>query len=104
MPASAGSRSPRSPSSTVSAEPQTARRAQRLFIHFTHHQGAIMKDMPRRQFVLGLGSAGAGLVLAGVAPIVRAAPIKPDAKSALIVVDVQNCFVTGGTLPVKGGE
>ena len=33
-----------------------------------------------------------------------AAPIKPDASSALIVVDVQNCFVTGGTLPVKGGE
>jgi len=30
--------------------------------------------------------------------------IKPDAKSALIVVDVQNCFITGGTLPVKGGE
>src|SRR6201993_4515327 len=32
-----------------------------------------------------------------------AASIKPDAKSALIVVDVQNCFVDGGTLPVKGG-
>ncbi|MEO7152203.1 MAG: bifunctional nicotinamidase/pyrazinamidase [Burkholderiaceae bacterium] len=30
--------------------------------------------------------------------------MKPDAKSALIVVDVQNCFVTGGTLPVKAGE
>jgi len=32
-----------------------------------------------------------------------AGTIKPDAKSALIVVDVQNCFVDGGTLPVKGG-
>ncbi len=32
-----------------------------------------------------------------------AATIKPDAKSALIVVDVQNCFVDGGTLPGKGG-
>jgi len=32
-----------------------------------------------------------------------AATIKPDGKSALIVVDVQNCFVDGGTLPVKGG-
>lgn len=32
-----------------------------------------------------------------------AATVKPDAKSALIVVDVQNCFVDGGTLPVKGG-
>lgn len=32
-----------------------------------------------------------------------AGTIKPDDKSALIVVDVQNCFVDGGTLPVKGG-
>ena len=29
--------------------------------------------------------------------------IKPGATSALLVVDVQNCFVDGGTLPVKGG-
>ena len=27
----------------------------------------------------------------------------PGASAALIVVDVQNCFVDGGTLPVKGG-
>ena len=33
-----------------------------------------------------------------------AGPVKPAASSALIGVDVQNCFVTGGTLPVKGGE
>lgn len=32
-----------------------------------------------------------------------AAELKPDARSALIVVDVQNCFVEGGTLPVKDG-
>ena len=31
------------------------------------------------------------------------AKVKPNAKSALIVVDVQNCFIDGGTLPVKGG-
>jgi nicotinamidase/pyrazinamidase len=30
--------------------------------------------------------------------------IKPDAQSALIVVDVQNCFVSGGTLAVKNGD
>ena len=45
----------------------------------------------------GLGSAlpfGAG----------AADKVKPGASSALIVVDVQNCFVTGGTLPVKDGE
>jgi len=34
----------------------------------------------------------------------RTAKIKPGASSALIVVDVQNCFVTGGTLAVKHGE
>ena len=28
---------------------------------------------------------------------------RPDARSALIVVDVQNCFVDGGTLPVRDG-
>jgi nicotinamidase/pyrazinamidase len=28
----------------------------------------------------------------------------PDAGSALIIVDVQNCFVSGGTLPVAHGE
>ncbi|WP_280154127.1 bifunctional nicotinamidase/pyrazinamidase [Piscinibacter sp. XHJ-5] len=45
-------------------------------------------------------------LLAGAALPWRAfaAPVKPDAQSALIVVDVQNCFVTGGTLPVKQGE
>ena len=30
-------------------------------------------------------------------------PIVPGAKATLIVVDVQNCFVDGGTLPVKDG-
>ena len=33
-----------------------------------------------------------------------AAKVKPGTTSALLVVDVQNCFVAGGTLPVKGGE
>jgi nicotinamidase/pyrazinamidase len=30
--------------------------------------------------------------------------IVPDASSVLIVVDVQNCFVPGGTLPVSKGD
>jgi nicotinamidase/pyrazinamidase len=66
----------------------------------------IMSQMQRRKFVAGAGAAGVGLVLLGVAPgMLRAATaIKPDAKSALLVIDVQNCFVTGGTLAVKGGE
>ncbi len=52
----------------------------------------------RRPLMLGL--------LAAMLPSsqVLAAKIKPDAKSALIVVDVQNCFVPGGTLPVKDGD
>lgn len=34
---------------------------------------------------------------------VAADMIKPGVTSALLVIDVQNCFVDGGTLPVKGG-
>ena len=63
-----------------------------------------MKPMPRREFVFQLGALGAGVVTLGWGAPVRAAAMKPDAHTALIVVDVQNCFVTGGTLPVKGGE
>ena len=58
-------------------------------------------DLSRRLF---LGSVAAVCLAAGGGRLVRAAgTIKPDAKSALVVVDVQNCFVDGGTLPVKGG-
>ncbi len=61
-----------------------------------------MMLMQRRDFVRHAGFAG--LMGLGVVPgAFAAAAIKPDAKSALIVVDVQNCFVDGGTLPVKGG-
>ena len=48
-----------------------------------------------------LGSLGVGLSW----DLLAAAKIKPTAGAALIVVDVQNCFVDGGTLPVgKGAE
>jgi nicotinamidase/pyrazinamidase len=51
-----------------------------------------------------LQSAAAVALASGLSRAVFAAgTIKPDAKAALIVVDVQNCFVDGGTLPVKGG-
>jgi nicotinamidase/pyrazinamidase len=53
--------------------------------------------MRRRHFVISAAALGA-------APAVWAAgSLKPGAHAALIVVDVQNCFVDGGTLPVKGG-
>ncbi|KQM79592.1 bifunctional nicotinamidase/pyrazinamidase [Xylophilus sp. Leaf220] len=47
--------------------------------------------------------AGTALGLAGTVPTLWAAGMKPGPQAALIVVDVQNCFVDGGTLPVKGG-
>jgi nicotinamidase/pyrazinamidase len=53
----------------------------------------------RRAFLHALSATG----LAAALPA-RAAAIKPGANAVLIAVDVQNCFVTGGTLPVKGGE
>src|SRR5215471_15358208 len=62
----------------------------------------VSPDLSRRFF---LGSTAAAGLVAGLGgwPARAAGTIKPDAKSALIVVDVQNCFVDGGTLPVKGG-
>ncbi len=61
--------------------------------------------MQRRSFFLQVGAAAGVCGAFGLHPsLVRAAePIRPGAKDALIVVDVQNCFVDGGTLPVKDG-
>ena len=42
--------------------------------------------------------------LAAPLPLLAATMLKPGTDAALIVVDVQNCFVTGGTLPVAKGE
>src|SRR5579864_7122378 len=53
-----------------------------------------------------LKSAAAFGLIGGLgvsAPLFAATKIKPAANAALIVVDVQNCFIDGGTLPVKGG-
>ncbi|MGY4255684.1 nicotinamidase/pyrazinamidase [Bradyrhizobium sp. USDA 4516] len=55
----------------------------------------------RRQVVAGLGT----LALAALVPKhLWAAAIKPDDGSALLVIDVQNCFLPGGSLAVKDGE
>ncbi len=53
--------------------------------------------MQRRHFVLSAAAFGA------LPTAWAAGAVKPGPKAALIVVDVQNCFVDGGTLPVKGG-
>ncbi|MES1976849.1 MAG: bifunctional nicotinamidase/pyrazinamidase [Pseudomonadota bacterium] len=51
-------------------------------------------------------TAAAGLLGGiGMSTSLFAAPtIKPGPKAALLVVDVQNCFLDGGTLAVKGGN
>ena len=55
----------------------------------------------RRSFLVANGA----LLASGVTGLSFAAgKIKPDAKSVLIVVDVQNCFVPGGSLAVGKGH
>ena len=61
-----------------------------------------MRGCDRRDFLRG---AAAAAVVAGLASPARAqAKIRPGAQDVLLVVDVQNCFVPGGTLPVKEGD
>jgi nicotinamidase/pyrazinamidase len=55
----------------------------------------------RRHLLIGAGAAAATTLFGGPT---FAAHIRPDAKSALIVVDVQNCFTPGGSLAVKDGD
>jgi len=59
-----------------------------------------MHDAHRRSL---LKSTAALSLLGATGTLFAASKIKPNDKSALIVIDVQNCFVDGGTLPVKGG-
>ncbi len=64
-----------------------------------------MAHLGRRDVLCGLAGAALAhgvLVRAGVA--LAADKIKPSASSALIVVDVQNCFLPGGSLAVKDGD
>jgi len=64
-----------------------------------------MTGISRRTMVWGLGSA---CVADSVFSMTKAGPaagtIGIDDKSVLIVVDVQNCFLSGGSLAVKDGE
>jgi nicotinamidase/pyrazinamidase len=62
----------------------------------------MMIPAQRRSFLHATAAfaiAGTGLPTA-----LAAGQIKPGGRSALIVVDVQNCFVPGGTLPVAKGD
>jgi nicotinamidase/pyrazinamidase len=58
--------------------------------------------LDRRQILAALGT----IALTTILPkqLWAAATIKPDDASALLVIDVQNCFLPGGSLAVKDGE
>jgi nicotinamidase/pyrazinamidase len=61
-----------------------------------------MSTTDRRGFLRG---AVATALLTGLTPAALAqGKLKPGAQDLLLVVDVQNCFVPGGTLPVGGGD
>ena len=62
-----------------------------------------MNASTRREFVRG---AVTSMLLAGLpaTALAQARKVKPTASDVLLVVDVQNCFVPGGTLPVKDGD
>jgi nicotinamidase/pyrazinamidase len=57
--------------------------------------------MARREFLKTAAAAG---VMAMAAPAHAQSKIKPGPQDVLLVVDVQNCFVPGGNLPVKDGD
>ncbi len=60
--------------------------------------------MQRRTLLkAGIAAGIVGSLGAHPAMLLAADSIRPGDRDALIVVDVQNCFVDGGTLPVKGG-
>src|SRR5579872_3550220 len=60
-------------------------------------------SMPNRRLTL---TALGGLAMTAMMPrsLSAAASIKIDEASALLVIDVQNCFLPGGSLAVKDGE
>src|ERR1700738_1012127 len=58
--------------------------------------------LDRRRILGGLGMTTSATVVSG--RLGAATPIKPDDASALLVIDVQNCFLPGGSLAVKEGE
>jgi nicotinamidase/pyrazinamidase len=64
-----------------------------------------MPQLRRREMLFGVAGAAFTQTILGKAGIAFAADqIKPDPSSALIVVDVQNCFLPGGSLAVKDGD
>jgi nicotinamidase/pyrazinamidase len=64
-----------------------------------------LQHLQRREVLVGLASVTlAQIVFGRTGALLAADKIKPTASSALIVVDVQNCFLPGGSLAVKEGD
>jgi nicotinamidase/pyrazinamidase len=59
-----------------------------------------MRSIHRRSFMAAAATIGFTLGKRALA----AGKIKPGEKDVLVVIDVQNCFVPGGSLAVKGGD
>ena len=57
--------------------------------------------MARREFLKTAAAAG---MVAMASPALAQGKVKPGPQDVLLVVDVQNCFVPGGNLPVKEGD
>jgi len=57
--------------------------------------------MARREFLKTAAAAG---MVAMASPAYAQGKVKPGPQDVLLVVDVQNCFVPGGNLPVKEGD
>ena len=61
--------------------------------------------LTRRTALVRLAGVGIAGALSGFASIAsHAASVTVGKDAVLLVVDVQNCFLPGGTLPVKGGN
>jgi len=65
-----------------------------------------MNEIDRRKFLVGAGAAvmTAAWPWVGLRGALAAGKITPSDSDALLVIDVQNCFVPGGSLAVKGGD
>jgi nicotinamidase/pyrazinamidase len=64
------------------------------------------RKLDRRQILAGLGTIAGTGAMASLFPraLWAAGKISLDRTSVLLVIDVQNCFLPGGSLAVKDGE
>jgi nicotinamidase/pyrazinamidase len=58
--------------------------------------------LDRRQILAGFGTVAMMTIIPK--QLLAATPIKPDDASVLLVIDVQNCFLPGGSLAVNDGD